>query len=88
VAEDVNVDDQQSHFPAGEAAFIPAPLLGTGKFLPRNLPYLNCRIDNRGYRISADRGVVRDESLKKMLMSWYYAGYYTGYFEGQRAQQQ
>lgn len=31
---------------------------------------------------------VRDESLKKLLMSWYYAGYYTGYYEGQQAQQQ
>ncbi|KAI1340108.1 hypothetical protein F5Y15DRAFT_381438 [Xylariaceae sp. FL0016] len=29
-------------------------------------------------------GSVRDEGLKKLLMSWYYAGYYTGYYEGQR----
>lgn len=27
---------------------------------------------------------VQDESLKKLLMAWYYAGYYTGLFEGQR----
>lgn len=27
---------------------------------------------------------IRDEGLKKLLMSWYYAGYYTGYYEGQR----
>ncbi|KAK9417502.1 hypothetical protein SUNI508_08653 [Seiridium unicorne] len=33
-------------------------------------------------------GSVRDESLKKLLMSWYYAGYYTGYYEGQQTQQQ
>lgn len=33
-------------------------------------------------------GSVRDEGLKKLLMSWYYAGYYTGYYEGQQAQQQ
>ncbi|KAI1506542.1 hypothetical protein F5X99DRAFT_364611 [Biscogniauxia marginata] len=26
---------------------------------------------------------VRDEGLKRLLMSWYYAGYYTGYYEGQ-----
>ncbi|KAH6656750.1 hypothetical protein BKA67DRAFT_655061 [Truncatella angustata] len=32
-------------------------------------------------------GSVRDESLKKLLMSWYYAGYYTGFYEGQQAQQ-
>ncbi|RYP46126.1 hypothetical protein DL768_007601 [Monosporascus sp. mg162] len=31
-------------------------------------------------------GTVRDEGLKKLLMSWYYAGYYTGYYEGQRDQ--
>ncbi|KAI0855488.1 hypothetical protein F4860DRAFT_519802 [Xylaria cubensis] len=29
-------------------------------------------------------GTVRDEGLKRLLMSWYYAGYYTGYYEGQR----
>ncbi|GAW25380.1 putative SMN family protein Smn1 [Rosellinia necatrix] len=29
-------------------------------------------------------GSIRDEGLKKLLMSWYYAGYYTGYYEGQR----
>ncbi|KAI0974965.1 hypothetical protein F4678DRAFT_357997 [Xylaria arbuscula] len=29
-------------------------------------------------------GTIRDEGLKKLLMSWYYAGYYTGYYEGQR----
>ncbi|KAI2642080.1 hypothetical protein GGS21DRAFT_501051 [Xylaria nigripes] len=27
-------------------------------------------------------GTVRDEGLKRLLMSWYYAGYYTGYYEG------
>ncbi|KAL7918259.1 hypothetical protein ACQKWADRAFT_323937 [Trichoderma austrokoningii] len=32
-------------------------------------------------------GTVRDENLKKLLMSWYYAGYYTGLFEGQQQQQ-
>jgi hypothetical protein len=32
--------------------------------------------------------LVRDESLKKLLMAWYYAGYYTGLFEGQQQQSQ
>jgi hypothetical protein len=27
---------------------------------------------------------VQDEGLKKLLMSWYYAGYYTGLYEGQQ----
>lgn len=27
---------------------------------------------------------VRDEGLKRLLMSWYYAGYYTGLYEGQK----
>lgn len=31
---------------------------------------------------------MRDENLKKLLMSWYYAGYYTGLYEGQQQQQQ
>ncbi|KAI1397790.1 hypothetical protein F4819DRAFT_470740 [Hypoxylon fuscum] len=29
-------------------------------------------------------GSVRDEGLKRLLMSWYYAGYYTGLYEGQK----
>ncbi|KAL2203613.1 SMN family protein Smn1 [Sarocladium strictum] len=29
-------------------------------------------------------GSVKDDSLKKLLMSWYYAGYYTGLYEGQQ----
>ncbi|KAL2759854.1 hypothetical protein ACRALDRAFT_1079189 [Sodiomyces alcalophilus JCM 7366] len=33
-------------------------------------------------------GTVRDEGLKRLLMSWYYAGYYTGLYEGQQQQQQ
>ncbi|KAM0252171.1 hypothetical protein ACHAQJ_007829 [Trichoderma viride] len=33
-------------------------------------------------------GTVRDDNLKKLLMSWYYAGYYTGLFEGQQQAQQ
>ncbi|KAK5989333.1 SMN complex subunit smn1 [Cladobotryum mycophilum] len=32
--------------------------------------------------------VIRDENLKKLLMSWYYAGYYTGLYEGQQQAQQ
>ncbi|OAQ99105.1 hypothetical protein LLEC1_03958 [Akanthomyces lecanii] len=33
-------------------------------------------------------GTMRDENLKKLLMSWYYAGYYTGLYEGQQQQPQ
>ncbi|ROT42470.1 hypothetical protein SODALDRAFT_16329 [Sodiomyces alkalinus F11] len=33
-------------------------------------------------------GTVHDEGLKRLLMSWYYAGYYTGLYEGQQQQQQ
>ncbi|KAJ4307128.1 hypothetical protein N0V88_000505 [Collariella sp. IMI 366227] len=29
-------------------------------------------------------GTIQDEELKKLLMSWYYAGYYTGLFEGKQ----
>ncbi|CAF3649421.1 unnamed protein product [Fusarium graminearum] len=32
--------------------------------------------------------LVQDESLKKLLMSWYYAGYYTGLYEGEQQAQQ
>ncbi|CCE27240.1 uncharacterized protein CPUR_00712 [Claviceps purpurea 20.1] len=33
-------------------------------------------------------GSIGDEGLKKLLMSWYYAGYYTGLYEGQQQQSQ
>ncbi|KAI2631921.1 hypothetical protein GGR54DRAFT_634689 [Hypoxylon sp. NC1633] len=33
-------------------------------------------------------GSVRDEGLKRLLMSWYYAGYYTGLYEGQQDRSQ
>ncbi|KAF9870519.1 hypothetical protein CkaCkLH20_12009 [Colletotrichum karsti] len=33
-------------------------------------------------------GSVQDEGLKRLLMSWYYAGYYTGLYEGQQQKQQ
>ncbi|KAK3293405.1 uncharacterized protein B0H64DRAFT_404366 [Chaetomium fimeti] len=29
-------------------------------------------------------GAVQDGELKKLLMSWYYAGYYTGLYEGKQ----
>ncbi|KAK4115562.1 hypothetical protein N656DRAFT_385438 [Canariomyces notabilis] len=29
-------------------------------------------------------GTIQDEELKKLLMSWYYAGYYTGLYEGKQ----
>lgn len=30
---------------------------------------------------------VQDEGLKRLLMSWYYAGYYTGLYEGKQTHQ-
>ncbi|KAM0445233.1 hypothetical protein ACHAPV_006802 [Trichoderma viride] len=38
--------------------------------------------------LGTDTMPVRDDNLKKLLMSWYYAGYYTGLFEGQQQAQQ
>lgn len=29
-------------------------------------------------------GIVQDEGLKNLMMSWYFAGYYTGLYEGQQ----
>ncbi|KAL3962275.1 survival motor neuron protein (SMN) domain-containing protein [Purpureocillium lilacinum] len=33
-------------------------------------------------------GSIQDESLKRLMMAWYYAGYYTGLYEGQQKSQQ
>lgn len=35
-------------------------------------------------RTNIPESTVQDESLKRLLMSWYYAGYYTGIYEGQQ----
>ncbi|KYK58411.1 hypothetical protein DCS_05426 [Drechmeria coniospora] len=32
-------------------------------------------------------GSIQDDTLKRLLMSWYYAGYYTGRYESQQARQ-
>ncbi|KAF5630559.1 Survival motor neuron 1 [Fusarium sp. NRRL 52700] len=37
---------------------------------------------------TGEQNKAPDESLKKLLMSWYYAGYYTGLYEGQQQAQQ
>lgn len=33
---------------------------------------------------STNGQAVQDESLKNVMLSWYYAGYYTGLYEGQQ----
>lgn len=72
--------------PAPEAAAAapaiapPQAVLGTGK------RHVAAQVDST--LLTRSRFAVRDESLKKLLMSWYYAGYYTGLYEGQQAQQQ
>ncbi|KZZ94954.1 hypothetical protein AAL_05065 [Moelleriella libera RCEF 2490] len=33
-------------------------------------------------------GTIRDDGMKRLLMSWYYAGYYTGLYEGQQQAQE
>lgn len=38
VEQNENVNSQHSNLPAAESAFIPAPLLGSGRFLSHNLP--------------------------------------------------
>lgn len=81
-----------SHSPMPGPAPVPAGLLGTGKFFLS----LSLNMDDMGEteiclaRLGwgepnvTDWDAVRDEGLKRLLMSWYYAGYYTGYYEGQR----
>ncbi|KAI4285153.1 MAG: hypothetical protein L6R35_004727 [Caloplaca aegaea] len=45
---------------------------------------------NRAYDTAAPHGIPatlmngEDESLKNLMMSWYYAGYYTGLYEGHK----
>jgi hypothetical protein len=29
--------------------------------------------------------LVKDESMKNLMMAWYWAGYYTGFHEGEKA---
>ncbi|KAK8133944.1 hypothetical protein PG984_005956 [Apiospora sp. TS-2023a] len=59
--------------PTSHPGGIPAPLLGSVG--PPDLQ-------------SANTAPVQDEGLKKLMMSWYYAGYYTGLYEGQKQESQ
>jgi len=73
----------------------PQMLLGSGKFA-RNpassistwLQYFYVQSGIMTNSGASPAGTVQDEGLKKLLMSWYYAGYYTGLYEGQQQQQQ
>ncbi|KAH6949884.1 hypothetical protein DER45DRAFT_619620 [Fusarium avenaceum] len=50
-----------------------------GPAVPQGLP---------SFPIQTVLGSVQDENIKKLLMSWYYAGYYTGLYEGGQQQTQ
>ncbi|KAJ5635375.1 uncharacterized protein N7484_008688 [Penicillium longicatenatum] len=47
---------------------------------PKVSSYLFCG----SMRMLSDKIKVQDESLKRLMMAWYYAGYYTGLHEGQQ----
>lgn len=71
------VSEQASESMGSKAPVLPQHLIGQGE--------TNQRLHD-AYGLVADVGphAVHDESLKNLLMSWYYAGYYTGLYEGQR----
>lgn len=56
VEQDQAAQGQHSLPPAVGSAFIPAPLLGSGKFLSHDLPGVDCGKDPPVYRISVDMG--------------------------------
>ncbi|KAM0201753.1 hypothetical protein ACHAPI_001804 [Fusarium lateritium] len=66
--------------PQGLPSFPIQTVLGSGESSSLSLSSANK--SQQGYT------TVQDESLKKLLMSWYYAGYYTGLYEGQQRTQQ
>ncbi|KAL2042228.1 hypothetical protein N7G274_004716 [Stereocaulon virgatum] len=53
---------------------------------PLRADYTNQQQENLGLP-NVVIGGVRDEALKNLMMSWYYAGYYTGLYEGQQRAQ-
>ncbi|KAK7948241.1 SMN family protein Smn1 [Apiospora aurea] len=73
---------------------IPAPLLGSGKWPSRYFASSTYARQRTAQMVgppdsqSANTALVQDEGLKKLMMSWYYAGYYTGLYEGQKQQSQ
>lgn len=54
---------------------LPTHLVGSSKFI--QTPF-------RKSTVRKLNDVVRDEGMKNLLISWYYAGYYTGLYEGQQ----
>lgn len=55
-------------------ASLPQALLGSG---------MSSRLPKHAKSLTAF-GLVQDENVKNLMMSWYYAGYYTGLYEGQQ----
>lgn len=62
--------------PADVFAAMPQIMLGTGAFRHDSSHF--------GQFMETDTLTVQDESLKNIMMSWYYAGYYTGLHAGQQ----
>lgn len=57
--------------PSSAPPSLPQHLIGAGELFPTTEEFLLMI-------------TVRDEGMKNLLMSWYYAGYYTGLHEGQQ----
>ncbi|KAJ5179701.1 hypothetical protein N7492_002911 [Penicillium capsulatum] len=71
-------------------ASVPDPTLGPG---PGTMPMPGPVLSNSKEMCKSSHEdiltvlLVQDENLKRLMMSWYFAGYYTGLYEGQQQAQ-
>jgi hypothetical protein len=68
--------------PPPAAAPGPAPSTGAMSMPEALLSQGMCSLNTSNNK--ADSSIVQDENLKRLMMSWYFAGYYTGLYEGQQ----
>jgi hypothetical protein len=62
--------------PTGTVAGMPDVIFNSGQLA--NMTYFDVALI----------GLVKDDSVKNLMMAWYWAGYYTGYHEGEKAAKQ
>ena len=62
---------------------MPSIVIGEGKRRPCDQMW-NCSPGRKACPFKIDPSPGHDESLKSLMMDWYYDGYYTGLYEGQQ----
>ena len=87
---DVENDEWQGSFVDpnnGKQSAHSTDIAGTAASFPQHIVNDGAYWDISGIRCELTRPAVRDDALKNLMMSWYWAGYYTGLHHGKQQSQ-